>query len=148
MTGRGMVRPAAPEDVPALARLEKSCFTDAWSEEGLRSGMAGYGPAYLVYEEDGRILGYCGAQIVQEEGELLRIAVCGNAREQGIGSCLLKALLESFSQVRSWYLEVRAGNRPAVALYQKFGFLPVGRRKNYYRNPPEDALLMQCEKED
>ena len=144
----GMVRPAGPDDAPALAELERRCFSDAWSEGSLRSGMAGTGACYFLYEEAGLILGYCGAQVVLDEGELLRIVVGEENRGRGIGSRLLGKLMEKFPEVCAWYLEVRMGNLPAVALYRKFGFLPVGQRKNYYRNPQEDALLMRREKEE
>ncbi|WP_434310855.1 ribosomal protein S18-alanine N-acetyltransferase [Hominifimenecus sp. rT4P-3] len=146
MREKDLVRLATSSDVSALARLERLYFSDAWSEAGLRSGISGTGVRYFLYERDGDILGYCSAQTVMDEGELLRIVVDETVRGCGVGSRLLEALFAGLPQVRSWYLEVRESNRAAIALYKKYGFQPIGLRKNYYRNPQEHALLMRREK--
>lgn len=143
MKEKDMVRLATLSDVSALARLEQLYFFDAWSEAGLRCGISGTGVSYFLYEREGDILGYCSAQTVMDEGEVLRIVVDETVRGCGVGSRLLETLFAGCPQVQSWYLEVREGNRAAIALYKKYGFQPIGLRKNYYRNPQEHALLMR-----
>ncbi len=148
MSGESIrVRPLSFQEAELAAALEKACFPDPWSRESLEEGMKAERLHLLLAEQDQRPAGYCAAQLVLDEGELLRIGVVETCRRQGIGRLLLKSLLERFPQITAWHLEVREGNQPAVALYRQMGFLPSGVRKRYYRDPVEDALLMY-KKED
>ena len=148
MSGESLrVRSLSFQEADLAASLEKACFSDPWSRESLEEGMRAGHLHLLLAERDQMPAGYCAAQLVLDEGELLRIGVAEAYRRQGIGRLLLKNLLERFPQITAWYLEVREGNQPAVALYRQMGFLPSGVRKRYYRDPVEDALLMY-KKED
>ncbi|MCD8329597.1 MAG: ribosomal protein S18-alanine N-acetyltransferase [Lachnospiraceae bacterium] len=136
------VRPFETSDLEAVAALEKDCFPDPWSEMSLQEMAASPHTRYLVAERAGRIVGYCGAQVVLDEGDILRIVVDETARRQGIGRALLAGLWHHTPEVCLWNLDVRAGNAAAQALYRVCGFVPVGTRKRYYREPTEDAILM------
>ena len=136
------IRRLTAEEVGIAAALEQECFADPWSREGLAEGLEAGTQLALLAEQGGEPVGYCLAQQVLDEGELLRIGVAPEARRQGIGRRLLEALWKECPQVQSWYLEVREGNLPAVSLYRQQGFQTAGIRKNYYRNPVENAFWM------
>ena len=140
--------PMTAAHLPAVAALEKVCFpADPWSEELFRWALAGPRTCVLLAQgEDGGILGYAVVSTVLDEGNLDNIAVAPEARRQGVADALLSALT-GFGRKRlsRLMLEVRASNSPAIALYEKMGFQTVGRRKNYYRELHEDALLMTVE---
>ena len=103
---------------------------------------------YLLVAEDreGNVLGYAGLHVVLDEGYIDNVAVRSDSRGQGVASALLGVYCR-FGQAHLAFLtlEVRAGNRPAIQLYLKHGFEQVGRRKNYYRQPTEDAIIMTKE---
>ena len=141
------VVPMTAAHLPQVAALEKVCFPDdPWSGELFRDALEcpDTVPALLVAEkEDGAVLGYAVLSAVLDEGNLDNLAVAPHCRRQGVADALLSALTD-FGRTRLsvLFLEVRASNLPAIALYEKHGFVPVGRRKNYYASPREDALLM------
>jgi ribosomal-protein-alanine N-acetyltransferase len=131
-------------DLEALLTLETACFPDnPWSrrqwEEELRHPHALLLPAW----EDDELLGYAAFRTLADEAELLRIATAPEARRRGIAAALLARGLERLQEdgVRRCFLEVRADNLPAVALYRRFGFCESGRRRGYYPDGC-DALLM------
>ena len=134
------VRNATTEDVPAVAMLEAACFPDPWPEDYIGRRLA----KLLVAEQDGAFLGYAALASVLDEGSLDSIAVTPEHRRRGVADALLDAAAAWGRQrgLRFITLEVRAGNGPAAALYEKHGFVRVGLRKNYYENPREDAILM------
>lgn len=130
--------------VPQIAALEASCFSTPWSEASLESALFDPQASFLVAEaEDGFILGYAGLHVVLDEGYIDNIAVERDARRHGVASALLDVFCR-FGEVHLSFLtlEVRVSNEPAIALYRKFGFEEAGRRKDYYRDPKEDALIM------
>ena len=137
--------PMTAAHLPQVAALEKVCFpADPWSEELFRAALECPDTALLAAEkEDGGVLGYAVLSAVLDEGNLDNIAVAPHFRRRGVADALLSALTD-FGRTRLsvLLLEVRASNFPAIALYEKHGFVPVGRRKNYYEFPREDALLM------
>ena len=140
------IRPASLADVPALAALEQACFSDPWTAAGIRETIQYETARTFVAQDSGRILGYVMARISGEEGEILDLAVRPETRRHGIGRALLAAVREALQKggVREMYLEVRESNHPAIELYRGDGFRPVGVRPGYYRNPPEDALVLRA----
>ena len=121
------------------------CFpADPWSRELFRTALKN--PlvcTLLALGEDGAVLGYAVLSTVLDEGNLDNIAVAPEARRQGVADALLSALTGfGREHLSTLMLEVRASNAPAIALYEKHGFAAVGRRKNYYKEPQEDAILM------
>lgn len=142
---RFRIIPMTAAHLPAVAALEKVCFpTDPWSETLFRAALDNPRVCpLLVRGEDGSILGYAVLSAVLDEGNLDNIAVAPEARRQGVADALLEALTGfGRDHLALLTLEVRASNAPAIALYQKHGFAVVGRRKNYYDAPREDAILM------
>ncbi len=130
--------------LPAIAALERQCFSDPWNEEMLRPELPDDSHEFLLAVEGEELLGYVGLMTVLDEGYLSNIAVSPEHRRQGIAEALLKALLMRARARKLAFvtLEVRAGNTPAQTLYRKLGFTEVGVRRDYYEHPREDAVLM------
>ena len=133
--------------VKAVAELEKICFSDPWSENSVASELKNKLALWLVAEEEGSVAGYIGSQTCGDESDVMNVAVHPDFRRRGIAESLVNALVEQLKAIESrcLTLEVRVSNVPAISLYEKLGFSEVGRRKNYYRNPREDALIMRKE---
>lgn len=142
-----MIQEMLASHVQQVAELEKICFEDPWSERSVASELDNPLAYWLVWEEEGRVLGYVGSQTVLGETDMMNIAVSPDARRQGIARKLILALVEALQAQHSHMLtlEVRASNLPAIRLYEGLGFAQIGRRKNYYRNPKEDALILRKE---
>lgn len=139
------VRRIRPGEAEAVARVEEECFRDPWSANSITDMLSDPHTCYIVAAVDGEIIGYCGSRTVLDEGDILRVAVLQQWRSRGVASRILDCLIESTPDVRNWYLDVREHNAAALALYRKFGFTAIGRRRGYYRHPLEDAILMQRE---
>lgn len=137
------VRRLAASDVPAvLAILQESPEAAVWSQESLLQ-LASVEASAWVAERGGSVVGFLIGGLAADEFEILNMGVSQACRRNGIGSKLLESALEfsrSAGSARA-YLDVRASNRPAIALYARHGFTECGRRARYYRNPVEDALL-------
>lgn len=135
------------DHVSQVAALEKLCFSDPWSENSVGSEIGNPLSFWLVAVDGSQVIGYVGSQTVCEESDMMNIAVHPDMRRQGIAEKLIDELILGLQKRGSHCLslEVRASNEPAKALYEKLGFLQVGRRPNYYRNPREDALIMRKE---
>jgi ribosomal-protein-alanine N-acetyltransferase len=138
------LRPARASDISALVRIEAAAFSDPWPASGFRSLLDARTTRMTVAERDGELLGYSVVIVVQDEAELANIAVAEQARGEGIGRQLLTAVLNAarVEGVASMYLEVRESNTAARSLYESLGFAPVGRRRRYYQEPDEDALVL------
>ena len=134
-------------DVPAVAELERKCFSDPWSERSVAAELENPLSLWLVALLGRTVVGYVGSQSVMEQADMMNIAVNPDYRRQGIAESLIERLVSELKdkQVSSLTLEVRASNAPAIALYRKLGFIQVGKRPNYYRNPREDALILRKE---
>ena len=128
--------------LPALAELEKQCFHAPWSEKMLREELGG--GIFLVAEQDGEVQGYVGCQTVLDEGYITNVAVSPDFRRRGAARRLIAELIARAKEKGLAFvtLEVRESNAPAIALYTEAGFAPVGKRKNFYSNPTENAVLM------
>ena len=135
------------EHVPQVAQLEKECFRDPWSEKSIAGELNNPLSLWIVAVDGLQVVGYVGSQSVMGEADMMNIAVSSQHRQKGIAQNLVRRLIEALlsKEVYSLTLEVRASNEPAKALYSKLGFLQVGRRPNYYRNPKEDALILRKE---
>ncbi len=133
--------------VSQVAGLEKLCFSDPWSERSIASELDNKLALWLVAVDGDRVVGYVGSQSVLPETDMMNVAVSPERRREGIAEALVDALVSELKNIgsTSLTLEVRASNMPAIALYTKQGFLEAGRRKNYYRNPREDALILRKE---
>ena len=131
--------------VPQVAELERICFADPWSEKSVASELDNKWALWLVAVEDDRVIGYIGSQTSIDETDVMNVAVHPDFRRRGIAESLIIRLVEELKNRGSHalMLDVRASNAPAIALYEKLGFLQVGCRKNYYRNPKEDALILR-----
>ncbi len=131
--------------IPEAVIIEKLSFPDPWPASFFFSELNNPGCYYLAaVDEAERIMGYAGLQYVLDEGYINNVAVSPEFRRSNVASSLLKALEDKAQGLKLSFmtLEVRCGNLPAIALYTKHGFEPVGRRKNYYEHPCEDAILM------
>ncbi len=142
------IAPVTADRLPEIAALEKICFpADPWSEELFQAALDNPNTSILLAEgEGGTILGYAVVSVVLDEGNLDNIAVAPEARRWGVADALMDVLTNfGRDNLSVLMLEVRASNAPAIALYEKHGFAAVGRRKNYYDAPKEDAILMTLE---
>lgn len=144
-----VVREAEGRDLDAVAALELACFkSDPWPRESFESFIGRAGVTFVVAEPafgEGSLDAYAVLIRAADEAELLNLAVAGGSRRRGIGSALLRHVLDSAVEqgVRTVYLEVRASNEAARSLYESHGFAEVGRRRGYYQRPVEDALILQ-----
>ncbi len=130
--------------VAAIAALEKANFNDCWPEAAIRSELTNELSLWLVAVENDTAAGYVGSQTVLGEADMMNLAVDETFRRRGIARALVEELIRQLPAYQLT-LEVRASNVPAISLYESMGFQEVGRRKNYYRAPKEDALILRKE---
>ena len=139
------LRPMTEDDVKQVAALEKECFSDAWSEKLVADLLtSSYDEAWVLVCPDGEMIGYINIRFLAGEGELMRIAIKPGQRGRGYSRKLMDRMITSAYETESLELtlEVRAGNIPAIGLYESYGFVKEAVRKGYYHNPTEDALIM------
>ena len=140
--------PMNADHLDEIAELERICFSTPWSRNMLAEELDNACSAFLVAEDDaGKVAGYAGLQVILDEGYITNVAVRPECRRNGIAGKLLQVFLD-FGQANHLAfltLEVRASNYDAIALYGSRGFRSVGRRKNYYEHPKEDAIIMTKE---
>lgn len=140
--------PMNGDHLDEVAELERICFSVPWSRNMLAEELDNQLAAFLVALDDsGRVAGYAGLHVVLDEGYITNIAVRPDCRKQGVASRLLQVFLNfaEGNQLAFLTLEVRTSNYDAIALYGSRGFRSVGRRKNYYEHPREDAIIMTKE---
>ena len=143
------VRWGVPDDLERLLEIALHSVTAArWPRQEyarLFHPEPGQERALLVVEEDGQIMGFIVGRVVADEWEIENIAVSGPARRKGLGAHLLGEFLNMMRRRggRTVFLEVRESNLAARKLYEKWAFLETGRRKSYYQDPPEDALVLR-----
>ena len=137
------VIPIEQRHIKEIARLEEICFSEPWSEEGILEAYR-LGTKFFAAEADKKLIGYIGIKAVIDEGYITNIAVFPEFRRRGVAKALLNKVFEFAKEKGLSFvsLEVRPSNTEAVSLYEKTGFKEEGRRKNFYRLPLEDALIM------
>jgi ribosomal-protein-alanine acetyltransferase len=144
------IRPATVADLPAMMVLEKAATTAAhWSVEQYEGLFRTSEPnrVALVLSEENELQGFVIARVVRDEWEIENIAVAGTARRRGLGTRLLSDLLDIARArgAKAIFLEVRESNHAARVFYEKWAFLESGRRRRYYQEPDEDAILYRID---
>jgi [ribosomal protein S18]-alanine N-acetyltransferase len=132
-------------DVDAVAELEALAFSTPWRADTFRTLLERPGAELLVVEADGELAGYAVLWCIMDQGELANIAIREADRGRGLGGILLDHVLQVARErgVRSLFLEVRVSNDAAAALYASRGFREIGRRRDYYERPREDARVLE-----
>ena len=138
--------PMAAEHLDRLEQLERMCFSRPWSKKMLAEELDNQCAAFLVAlePETDKVIGYAGLLVAADEGYITNVAVDPSHRRQGVAAQLLQ-VFDNFAKgnrLAFLTLEVRPSNAAAIALYRGFGFREVGRRRNYYDLPKEDALIL------
>ena len=135
------------EYLKEVADLEKICFpTRPWSEGMFLAELENELCSYFLAKIDDKVIGYVGMWCVAGEGQITNIATHPGFRRRGLGREVVSALAEyaRANGIASIFLEVRESNTAARALYTACGYREIGRRRRFYRNPAEDAVLMEC----
>lgn len=132
-------------DLRSVMQIELATFTMPWSEATFRGLLRRTDSDLIIAELDGSVVGYAVFWSVTDQGELGNVAVAEGHRGRGIGRKLVESVLERAGErgTLEIFLEVRRTNAGAQNLYRTFGFIEVGKRKNYYLEPVEDALVMK-----
>jgi len=141
-----VIRLATGDDIGRLLVIANEATTSAfWSEEKYQQRMAGDSGVVLVGQESDEITGFLVARAVAGECEIENLAVASKHRRKGHGRRLVEAAISAAYEraCQSIWLEVRVSNRAARQLYESLGFCEAGRRRRYYRDPEEDALVLK-----
>ena len=143
------VIPMEIRHIEKIAELERICFSSPWSKEAILDSFK-RGTKFLVAERLDEMLGYIGISCILDEGYVTNVAVFPEFRKQGVGKALLEATfsLAQESGLSFVSLEVRQSNKNAISLYERLGFKLEGKRKNFYENPRDDALILTKRFED
>ena len=145
------VRRATIEDAKEIFAIEMECFSVPWSLDSIETELLNEDKKlYYVVEDANGVVGYAGAWLVYDEGQITNIRIRPSARRQGFGAKLTSALIEECFKrgMHEIFLEVRISNLSALSLYRQLGFTVKGMRKNYYSEPKEDAYIMSLIKEE
>ena len=142
------IRPATEADLAAIMRIEHECFaTDAWAEATMLTELLAHHTHYFVAHDDNELLGYVGVAAVagNSQADINTIAVARKARRQGLAGAMLQRAIDTAGSLGAaeLFLDVRADNAPARALYEKFGFEQLSLRKGYYQPDNVDAVVMR-----
>ena len=138
------IRRATPADAKAIAAAEGEIFSDGWDERAVTDAISATGAMCYVATRGGTLLAYVIGRVIIPEGEIYRIATLPAYRKRGIAYRLLDYAYktEQGHGLEVLFLEVRTKNSAARALYRTYGFKEISIRKNYYRDPPDDAVIM------
>ena len=137
-------RRSVPADATGIARLEEEIFSDPWSYRDVQDLICTEGSMCFTAIDNGEVVAYVIGRLIAPEGEIYRVAVTPERRQRGIGYRLLDYAVKTSKGhgLERLFLEVRSRNLPAVKLYTAYGFKQIAVRKNYYKNPTDDALIM------
>lgn len=145
------ITPMTAAHLDQVEEIERACFADPWSRQIFEETLTDLNTVnWAAQAPDGTVLGYISFTAVLDEADVNNLAVRPDCRRQGVASALLAAL-DRHGRARNLarlFLEVRPSNKNALMLYKKFGYTEVGRRKNYYLSPREDAIIMRSELSD
>ena len=138
-----ILREMLVDDLDQVMEIENRLFSPPWTKEGFFTYLTRKDAMFLVVEEKGEILAYCGLLMVLAEGDITNVAVRPDRQREGIGHFLMDSLIRLAQQqgITTIHLEVRVGNETAIRLYERMGFTRDGIRKKYYTDPVEDAIL-------
>ena len=139
-----LIQDMRPDDVPAVAAIERTSFSTPWSENSFYCEVYGKYSIARVAVISERIVGYVIARLILDEGHMLDLAVHPEFRMKGIARMLMEDVIRGLqiNRCKAFFLEVRASNSTALKLYEEAGFRVIGTRKNYYKSPVEDACIM------
>lgn len=139
------IRRLREDDLPRVLEIEGVCFSVPWKESTFRALLGRTDTDLFVAEAEGAVVGYSAAWTVFDQAELGNVSVAPVARGHGIGGALVDAVVERVKErgARECFLEVRESNLSAQAIYHARGFTVIGRRRSYYNQPTEDALVMR-----
>lgn len=135
---------SVPDDASGIAELEEKIFPDPWSYRSVVDLITTEGAMCFTAKEGSRVIAYVIGRLIAPEGEIYRVAVDEKYRQRGIAYRLLDYAVKTSrgKGLESLFLEVRSKNYPAINLYRAYGFREIGVRKNYYRDPTDDAIVM------
>ena len=143
------IKPMQKSDLDDVISIEAKAYGEHhWSKDSFMSELSNDLAKYFsVFNTDGQLIGYCGCWQILEEAHITNIAVSPDYRRKHIGEALLTTIIDECYRNMAKYitLEVRVGNKLAIALYEKYGFKSLGVRKGYYQDNNEDALIMWTE---
>lgn len=139
-----IIREMTESDIKSVAQIEQLSFSHPWSEKDIASSFNSECNKFYISAEENKITGYIGFCVAADEGYILNVAVRPDFRKNGIGKALVQKILDLACTLKLAFvtLEVRPSNEIAVALYTSLGFQKVGVRKDYYKSPNENALLL------
>ena len=139
-----IIKPLTEEYVDQVCVLEEEAFSMPWHRESFLEMILNENACYLVGLVEEEVVASCGLRHIVGEGEITNVVTKNTMRGKGIGKQMLLKLLEEGGKLgaESFTLEVRVSNAPAIKLYESLGFVTEGRRKNFYEDPMEDALIM------
>lgn len=139
-----IVRRMTDQDLDAIMKIENEVFSMPWSRKSYESELRNQWAHYLLCDYEGDVAAYCGMWVVFDEAHITNIAVGKAFQKMGLGRALLMEMEKIARQKKAQFigLEVRPSNQAALALYGSMGFVETGRRKGYYQDNQEDALLM------
>ena len=136
-------------DLDGALAVEQACFRDAWSREVYHATLLlPYVRYFAAKDGDGQVVGTLGLRLIAGEGEITNVAVLPRWRGLGIAGRMMEAALREGGEngLEAYTLEVRASNRAAIAVYERYGFRTEGIRRDFYTEPREDALIMWLRK--
>ena len=142
------IEPMKKENLDDVIAIEEKAYGQHhWSKDSFMSELANELAKYFCVFDGDKLIAYCGYWQILEEAHITNIAVTPEYRQKHVGEALLTTIIEECYKNMAKYitLEVRIGNKPAIGLYEKYGFKSLGTRKGYYQDNNEDALIMWTE---